>query len=142
MNELLYTVESLIKTCRFAFLGSIDTDGFPNIKAMLGPRKREGLKMFYFTTNTSSMRVSQFRESPEACIYFCRQEVFQGVMFKGRMKVLEDAHYKEMIWQSGDTLYYPQGLTDPDYCVLQFTADSGRYYNYFHSDDFILRTEK
>ena len=38
-----------------AFIGSLDADGFPNIKAMLAPRQREGLRVFYFTTNASSI---------------------------------------------------------------------------------------
>lgn len=43
---------------------------------------------------------------------------------------------KSRIWQEGDTLYYKGGVTDPDYCVLKFTAIRGRYYNHFHSEDF------
>ena len=61
---------------------------------------------------------------------------FRGVMLKGTMEVLEDATSKEMIWQDGDTMYYPGGVTDPDYCVLKFTAQSGRYYANFNSEDF------
>ena len=61
------------------FIRSIDAEGFPNIKAMLQPRKREG-----------------------------------------------------------DTMYYKEGVTDPDYCVLKFTAVSGRYYNNFKSEDFVI----
>ncbi|HBG12165.1 MAG TPA: pyridoxamine 5'-phosphate oxidase, partial [Clostridium sp.] len=76
----------------------------------------------YFTTNTSSMRVRQFRINPKACIYFCDKRFFRGVMLKGTMEVLEDAASREMIWQDGDTMYYPKGDTDPDYCVLKFTA--------------------
>lgn len=52
------------------------------------------------------------------------------------MEVLEDAESKQLIWQEGDTMYYPQGVTDPDYCVLKFTAVRGRYYSNFHSEDF------
>jgi len=33
-----------------------------------------------------------------------------------------------MIWKRGDTMFYKKGVTDPDYCVLKFTAASGRYY--------------
>ena len=36
----------------------------------------------------------------------------------------------------GDTTYYAGGVTDPDYCVLRFTAQSGRYYSNFNSEDF------
>ena len=106
------------------------------MKAMLPPRKREGIKEFWFTTNTSSMRVSQYRENANASIYFCDRRFFRGVMLLGTMEVLEDAESKQLIWQEGDTMYYPQGVTDPDYCVLKFTAVRGRYYSNFHSEDF------
>ena len=121
-----------------AFIGSIDEEGFPNIKAMLRPRKREGIRTFYFTTNTSSMRVAQYRKDNRACIYFCDKRFFRGAMLRGTMEVLTDAKYKEMILQEGDTAYYPQGVTDPDYCVLRFTATSGRYYSNFRSEEFTV----
>ena len=41
------------------------------------------------------------------------------------MEVLEDSQSKEMIWQEGDTYVLPGGVTDPDYCVLRFTAERG-----------------
>ena len=52
------------------------------------------------------------------------------------MEVLEDLENKSRIWREGDTLYYPLGLLDPDYCVLRFTAVSGRFYSKFRSEDF------
>jgi general stress protein 26 len=52
------------------------------------------------------------------------------------MQVLKDAASKEMIWRDGDNVYYSLGVTDPDYCVLKFTAISGRYYANFKSEDF------
>lgn len=45
---------------------------------------------------------------------------------------------KRMIWQDGDEQYYPLGVTDPDYCVLRFTAFSGRFYSNFKSESFEL----
>jgi len=130
------TIGNLIDKQNAAFIGSVDTDGFPNMKAMLPPRKREGIKTFWFTTNTSSMRVAQYRRNPNACIYFMDKRFFRGVMLKGTMEVLEDAAAKEMIWRDSDNMYYPGGVTDPDYCVLKFTAQSGRYYSNFKSEDF------
>ena len=132
------TIGSLADNQKVAYIGSVDGDGFPNRKAMLAHRKREGIKIFYFTTNTSSMRAAHYRQNPKACIYFCDRRFFRGVMLKGRMEVLEDAASKEMIWQNGDTIYYPGGVTDPDYCVLKFTASAGRYYSRFHSQDFAI----
>lgn len=136
MRDAQQTIGNLIDKQSVAFISSMDGDGYPNTKAMLSPRMREGIKIFYFTTNTSSMRVVQYHQNPKACVYFYDKRFFRGVMFKGVMAVLEDATSKEMIWREGDTLYYPQGVDDPNYCVLKFTAKSGRYYTNFHSEDF------
>lgn len=54
----------------------------------------------------------------------------------GTMEVLTDAESKELIWKEGDTIYYSLGVTDPDYCVLKFTATKGRYYHNYKSEDF------
>ncbi len=123
---------------RVAFIASVDVAGFPNLKAMLPPRKIEGLQVFYFSTNTSSMRVAQYRENPKACIYFYRKVPFkyQGVMLTGTMEVLEDEATKREMWSAGDKIYYPGGVTDPDYCILKFTATSGRYYCNLKTESF------
>lgn len=138
MRNTEQTIGNLIEKQSVAFISSIDEAGFPNMKAMLPPRKREGIKEFYFTTNTSSMRVRQYRENPKASIYFCDKRFYRGVMLTGHMEVLEEPEAKEMIWQEGDTMYYPLGVTDPDYCVLHFTAETGRYYSNFHSESFTV----
>jgi general stress protein 26 len=130
------TLGNLIDKQTTAFIASVDADGYPNLKAMLAPRKRVGLSDFWFTTNTSSIRVAQYRANPLAAVYFMDRRYFRGVMFRGRMEVCEDPATKEMIWQDGDTQYYPLGVADPDYCVLHFSATNGRYYSDFHSKDF------
>ena len=115
---------------RVGFICSVDSEGFPNVKAMLSPRKRVGLREFFFSTNTSSMRVKQYLENPKASIYFYHKGLIKyvGVMLTGKMEVLTDQKTKDMIWRAGDKMFYKQGVTDPDYCVLKFTATKGRYY--------------
>ncbi|MDY4609914.1 MAG: pyridoxamine 5'-phosphate oxidase family protein [Sphaerochaetaceae bacterium] len=133
------TIGDMIDKQSVAFVASVDGDGYPNLKAMLAPRRREGVKVFYFTTNVSSMRVSQYRENSKAAIYFYSKRFrYQGVMLKGAMEVLDDDETKRMIWQNSDTMYYPGGVADPDYCVLRFTAKEGRYYTNFKTETFSI----
>ena len=133
-------IESFIGKQKVAFICSIDEEGYPNVKAMLKPRKMEGLQSFYFSTNTSSMRVKQYMNNPNACIYFYHKGVIKyvGVMLKGKMEVLTDQKTKDMIWRKGDTMFYKGGVTDPDYCVLKFTAESGRYYCDLKTESFTI----
>jgi len=136
LRDPVQTIGNLIDKQGVSFISSVGADGFPYTKAMLPPRRREGIKTFYFTTNTSSLRVSQYRENYKACLYFCDKRFFRGVMLRGVMEVLEDPDSKQLIWQEGDTQYYRQGVTDPDYCVLRFTAHMGRYYANYQSQEF------
>lgn len=126
----LQKLEKFIDRQKVSIVASIDEAGFPNLKAMLKPRKHVGLREFYFSTNTSSMRVRQYQSNPKASIYFYHKGLirYEGVMLIGKMEVLTDQESKNSIWKRGDTMFYKGGVTDPDYCVLKFTAERGRYY--------------
>ncbi|MBO5486449.1 MAG: pyridoxamine 5'-phosphate oxidase family protein [Eubacterium sp.] len=133
-REQLY---EFIEKQKTAFIASVDEDGFPNIKAMFTPRKIEG-NSFYFTTNTSSMRAQQFMKNPRASIYFYQRGRFryEGVMLIGTMEVLQEEAVKKEIWHTGDIMYYKKGVSDPDYCVLKFTAVKGRFYADLKTESF------
>ena len=134
----LQRIEKFIARRKISFICSVDEEGFPAVKAMLRPRLRTGLREFWFSTNTSSMRVGHFRNDPKASVYFYRKGLFSytGVLLTGTMEVLTDQDSKNRVWKKGDTLYYKGGVTDPDYCVLRFTARKGRYYRDLKSEDF------
>lgn len=134
---------AFIKKQKVSLIASVDEEGFPNIKAMFVPRKIEG-NCFYFSTNTSSMRSQQFMKNPKACIYFYNKGRFkyEGIMLTGTMEVLQDDKIKKEIWQTGDTMFYKKGVTDPDYCVLKFTAVRGRYYCDLKTESFDMKDLK
>jgi len=139
VNNLETTIEEIIEKRTVGFISSVDEDGYPNIKAMLPPVKREGIKTFYWHTNSSSIRVKQYKNNPKASIYFCDESSFQGIMLKGRMEVLDDKKTKEEIWQDGFNMYYNGGATGGDFIIIKFTAINGRYYGNFHSEDFEVK---
>lgn len=130
------TIGKLIDRCGFSIIAYEDSEGYPVSRAMLAPREREGIQVFWFTTNTSSNKIACFRKNPKASIYFVDRRFFRGINLTGMMEVLETPEAKERIWREGDTMYYKEGVTDPDYCVLKFTAKKGRYYSNFSSQDF------
>lgn len=132
------TVGGIAGKAKTVFLSYLDSQGCPTTRAMLAPRERNGIRVFWFSTNTSSRKVAAFRENPKASIYFMDRLFFRGVSLSGTVEVLEDPAVKERLWRKGDTMYYPGGVTDPDYCVLKFTAERGRYYSNFRSEDFLI----
>lgn len=132
------TIGNLIDKQDVSLISSVDENGYPNTKAMLPPVKREGIKTFYWHTNAPSMRIKQYRNNTKACIYFFDKRFFRGVMLKGTMEVLEDSKIKEELWKEEFTMYYNGGVNGGDYIILKFTAESGRYYSNFSSENFII----
>ncbi len=57
MQDAEKTIGNMIDKQKVCYISSVDADGFPNTKAMLRPRKRNGIKEFYLSTNTSSLKV-------------------------------------------------------------------------------------
>ena len=138
MRDPEKTVGGMADKAKVVYLSYIDSRGFPTTRAMLAPREREGIRVFWFSTNTSSQKVAAFRRNPKGSIYFVDRLFFRGASLSGTVEVLEDPESKERLWRRGDTMYYPRGVTDPDYCVLKFTAERGRYYSHFKSEDFSI----
>ncbi len=62
------------------------------------------------------------------CLYYSDSETFEGLCFYGDMKVHFEREYKQFFWHEGDEKYYPNGIEDVDYCILEFCAESGQYY--------------
>lgn len=138
MTDMISTFKQLLARQNIVYISSVDSDGFPCTKAMLTPRECLGMESIYFSTNTSSMRVTHYKNNPKACLYFCDPVTFQGLMLKGLMKVLEDQPTKTRLWRQGDEQYYPLGVTDPDYCALEFSTSECRYYNGKKAQTFLL----
>lgn len=127
-REVKQNIMRLAETSRDAIICSVDEEGYPNGKAMFR-LKNDGLSTFWFSTNTSSIRVGQWLHNPKAAIYFLDAEGFHGLMLTGEMKVHMDEETKKAFWKQGDEMYYPLGPKDPDYSILEFTALKGNYYH-------------
>lgn len=117
----------LVESCGIAYLGSTDQSGAPCIKAFM-KGEAEGLHTVWFSTNTSSRRVQDLKRTPRSCVYFCDEKRFKGLMLSGTATVRTDPEAKQRLWRDGCEIYYPQGVEDPDYSVIEFRAERANYY--------------
>ena len=134
-QEAIDKALKLVEKCTIGMLGTINEEGYPNIKAMIKV-ETEGLKIVWFSTNTSSKRISQLRNNPKSCVYFHDEKNFKGLMLVGEIEILTDQKSRERLWKEGCEIYYPLGVTDPDYSVLRFTTKWANYYEGLHNVSF------
>lgn len=142
MNQLETTLFKLVANQRVAYFTTMDETDFPVTRAVYSTRKKEGVHEFYISTNLSSNHVQQLLEDPRSCLYFCDPRFIRGVYFKGIAEVLTDHDSKAMIWEDTDTMYYHEGVDDPDYVVVKVTTQSGRFYRSGKSINFIMQNNE
>lgn len=134
-TERVAEINSLVQNAKIAYVSAVNDEGFPNTKAVLA-LQRDGLFVHYFSSNLSAKRSQQFIKNPKACVYFCNEAEFKGLMLIGSMQVLTDHEHKAMLWRDGFEIYYPDGIDTEDYCVLKFTGEKGNYYHDLENNDF------
>lgn len=138
MNKIATkTIAFLRRNSKIAYIASINDDEYPVMRAML-VLESESLKTQYFSTNTSSNKVFFFKNNPKASVYYCDPQGYKGILFVGEMQVCTDQETKDFLWREGFECYYPKGVTDPDYCVLKFTAKYGSIYDGPNSAKFTI----
>lgn len=121
----------LVAGSTIAMVGTLGESGDPQVKAMI-KAEHEGLETIWFSTNTSSEHVGQLEKDPRASVYFAewKEGPWRGLTLGGRMEILRDHASRERLWEDGCERFYPAGVDDPDYTVLRFTAEWGKYYQY------------
>jgi general stress protein 26 len=122
----------LMETAEAVYLTTVDSEGFPQTRAMMNLRNKRQFGalaeafeghgedfLTYFSTNTSSAKMSQINAKPKVSVYFCNPGKFHGLMLGGNIEVVADQELKREIWQDGWEIYYPDGVDSPEYTILR-----------------------
>jgi len=125
----------LIKKSKTCVLATVDKNGFPNMRAMMN-LKNDGLQTIWFSTNFSSIKIAQIKKNKKGGVYFFDEKMFKGLRLIGEIKIKTDKASREKLWHPGFEIYYPKGVNDPDYCVLELKIKAGNYYQGFEKADF------
>lgn len=134
MSDQEKIITELIDRQDVCFLSFIDGNGFPTTRTMLNPRKRQGMKEFYLTTNSSSKKVQALLKNAKSGLYFYDRSLYRGIAFTGEAEIIYEQSVKDEVWQDMDTIFY-ESNTDPNYCVIKFTAVKARFYQDYTSTD-------
>ena len=120
---------NLINRSLFATIGYTDEEGRQNVRKVFCVWHK-GMGRHLISTNTSSSHIRSLKKNDDICIYFSDDATFEGVCLYGKAVLHFEKEYRQLLWNDGDEKYYPKGVEDPDYCILEIVADSGRYYRF------------
>jgi len=117
--DILEKAENLLHQCHVITLASVSEAGFPRVCAMVKVRN-DGIKTIWVATGTTSRKTIHFKENPKASV--CFHSDTDSVTLIGTVQIFTDTKTKEEIWQDWFIDFFPEGATDPNYCVLRFEA--------------------
>lgn len=124
-------------------LGTNGPNGTPDIKAIVKFRN-DGLKHVMFCSTTSARRTQVLRHDNRASLYAYEYSpeadpvICRGVMLSGKIELSWDDDLRRSLWSESMKMYYPNGPLDPEFVVLQFTAEHGNYYEGFDNTTFTV----
>ena len=130
MEDLTEFTIDLMKRAPVSYMATVDADGLPQVRAMENLRCEEKFPhpskvlsdydplTSYISTNTSSKKLKQLVKNPVIALYYCVPKEYKGVMIRGKAEVLDDLDFKKSIWMDSWTMYYPKGVSDPDFTIL------------------------
>ena len=118
----------LVDRSLFATIGYTDEQGRQNVRRVF---------CVWHKGLGGSSHVQSLLKNDAVCLYFSDDASFEGLCLYGRAAVHLEREYKELLWNDGDEKYYPKGVEDEDYCVLEIRAESGRFYRYDGKGDLL-----
>lgn len=106
------------ETASFAYM---DQNQFPHV-ATRSIMKTEELSTIYISSNTSGSMAQSVAKDSRGSVCFLNEN--NNITLVGHYHIISDQELKEELWLDWFINHYPEGPTDPEYCVMKFTTES------------------
>lgn len=115
--NFLEKAAAILSKCHLVTLAPSDETWYPHI-SILANENYDGISTLWVATWTSSIENAIFSENPNASILcYCDGNT---ITLNGRIQIICDSDIKKSLWQERYIQYFPQGMKDPQYCILRF----------------------
>ncbi len=125
MKEIEKKAAALLKRCETVILSSVTEEGTPR-PCVVSKLKTQGFRTIFAATGLSGRKTAQFQKNPLAGACFFLDG--DSVTMTGSVTVHTSGKTLRDCWQDWMLEHFEQGESDPDYCVLQFTAEEATFW--------------
>ena len=120
MNSNIFAkANQIIKICDAAYLGVIDENGCPHVSTV-STIKPESIFTAYFATGMGANKTKRLLRDKRASV--CYRADGNNISLVGEAEILTDQETKSRCWLDWLIHHFPGGETDPNYCIIKFTA--------------------
>jgi len=120
MNVNLFEKANIVvRKCDAAYLGVIDEDGCPSVSTV-SKVHADNIFEAYFATGLNANKTKRLLKDKRASV--CYRDGGDNVTLVGEAEILTDQQTKSRFWIGWFIDHFPLGETDPNYCIIKFTA--------------------
>jgi general stress protein 26 len=123
--EIITKASALIENCEEVILASVSEDGHPR-PCVMSKIKTDGIRKIWVTTGLSGAKTQHFLKNPKAGL--CCYKNGNSITLVGKVLVRTDAEIKAEMWLDWFIDYFPGGVDDPNYCVLEFETEEATFW--------------
>ncbi len=121
-------VRDLLERQRYSKLITVGTDGSPRGRIMthLPPGKD---MVIWYATGLHTTKIKEIRRTPEVSILLDHPTDNSCVSIMGKAEIITDDRLRKKYWQDVWGFFWPDGPSNPDYCLLKITPLRIEYCN-------------
>jgi general stress protein 26 len=126
-EEMIQKVGDLIKDIKMAMLTTEAEDGVLRSRPMATPGSPFDGTLWFFTS-ASSGKVSDLDWNPEVNLSYAEPSDTKYISVSGNGEIVRDRAKMEELWSDIYKAWFPQGLNDPDVCLLKVEVSTVEYW--------------
>ena len=126
-EEMIQKVGDLIKDIKMAMLTTEAEDGVLRSRPMATQNSPFDGTLWFFTSANSG-KVSELDWNPEVNLSYAEPSDTKYVSISGNGEIVRDRAKMEELWSDIYKAWFPQGLNDPDVCLLRVEVSAAEYW--------------
>lgn len=126
-EEMLQKVGDLIKDIKMAMLTTEAEDGVLRSRPMATQNSPFDGTLWFFTS-ASSGKVGELDWNPEVNLSYAEPSDTKYVSVSGNGEIVRDRAKMQELWSDIYKAWFPQGLNDPDVCLLKVEVSAAEYW--------------
>jgi len=126
-EEMLQKVGDLIKDIKMAMLTTEAEDGVLRSRPMATQNSSFDGTLWFFTS-ASSGKVGELDWNPEVNLSYAEPSDTKYVSVSGNGEIVRDRAKMQELWSDIYKAWFPQGLNDPDVCLLIVEVSAAEYW--------------
>ena len=136
MNANMFEkARQMISKCDAAYLGVIDENGYPSVSTVSN-LKPNGIFEAYFAGGMGGNKAKRLLKDSRASV--CFRTGSDNITLVGHAEILTDQPTKTRLWEDWFISHFPLGKTDPNYCIIKFTAKRASLWVGYESAEFTI----